>query len=166
VRDERDACGIGFVADARGRASRAVLEAALAGLRRVRHRGAVAADHRTGDGAGVLTPLPRPFLAWLATRHGLPHPPSALGVAMAFLDGSPGGGGERRRATARRIVEEACRAQGIEVAAWRPVPVEVEALGREARSTAPRIEQALLVLAADGDPGHAGGPSERPGRPG
>ncbi|HEY4728665.1 MAG TPA: hypothetical protein VIJ32_10810, partial [Actinomycetes bacterium] len=56
-RDERDACGIGFVADVHGRASRAILDAALAGLERLRHRGAVAADARTGDGAGVLLPL-------------------------------------------------------------------------------------------------------------
>ena len=59
IRAERDACGIGFVADARGRASRQILDAALEGLANVRHRGAVAADRRTGDGAGVLLPIPR-----------------------------------------------------------------------------------------------------------
>jgi glutamate synthase domain-containing protein 1 len=53
---ERDSCGIGFVADVRGRASRGILDAALDGLRRMQHRGAVAADRRTGDGAGVLVP--------------------------------------------------------------------------------------------------------------
>ena len=55
---ERDSCGIGFVADVRGRASRGILNAALEGLRRMQHRGAVAADRRTGDGAGVLVPIP------------------------------------------------------------------------------------------------------------
>ncbi|MGH2724400.1 MAG: glutamate synthase-related protein [Actinomycetota bacterium] len=144
-RTERDACGIGFVADTGGRPSRTVLDAALEALRRVRHRGAVAADHRTGDGAGILAPLPRPFLAWVASDLGLPHPPSALGVAMAFLDGRPGAGGERSRGAARRAVEEAGGAEGVEVAAWRPVPVVPAALGDAARSTAPRIEQALLV---------------------
>jgi glutamate synthase domain-containing protein 1 len=59
---ERDSCGIGFVADVRGRASRGILNAALEGLRRMQHRGAVAADRRTGDGAGVLVPIP-PALA-------------------------------------------------------------------------------------------------------
>ena len=53
---ERDSCGIGFVADVRGRASRGILDAALEGLRRMQHRDAVAADRRTGDGAGVLVP--------------------------------------------------------------------------------------------------------------
>ena len=51
---ERDSCGIGFVADVRGRASRGILDAALEGLRRMQHRGAVAADRRTVDGAGIL----------------------------------------------------------------------------------------------------------------
>jgi len=60
---ERDSCGIGFVADVRGRASRGILNAALEGLRRMQHRGAVAADRRTGDGAGVLVPIPFAFVA-------------------------------------------------------------------------------------------------------
>jgi glutamate synthase domain-containing protein 1 len=60
---ERDSCGIGFVADFRGRASRGILNAALEGLRRMQHRGAVAADRRTGDGAGVLVPIPFAFVA-------------------------------------------------------------------------------------------------------
>ena len=54
---ERDACGIGFVADAQGRSSRDIVEAALNGLACVIHRGAVAADHRTADGSGVLLPI-------------------------------------------------------------------------------------------------------------
>ena len=60
---ERDSCGIGFVADVQGRPSRAIVEALLEGLRRVGHRGAVAADGRTGDGAGVLVPIPFAFVA-------------------------------------------------------------------------------------------------------
>jgi glutamate synthase (NADPH) large chain len=55
---ERDACGIGFVAETSGRASREILDALLEGLCRVRHRGATASDHKTGDGAGLLLPLP------------------------------------------------------------------------------------------------------------
>ena len=55
---ERDSCGIGFVADVRSRASRGILDAALEGLRRMQHRGAVAGGRRTGDGAGVLMPIP------------------------------------------------------------------------------------------------------------
>src|SRR6266704_1640296 len=60
---ERDACGIGFVADLHGRPSRAMVERALCGLERLRHRGAVAADARTGDGAGLLLPIDQEFYA-------------------------------------------------------------------------------------------------------
>ena len=58
VRPELDACGIGFVADAQGRSSRAIVDAALNGLACVKHRGAIAADARTADGSGVLVPIP------------------------------------------------------------------------------------------------------------
>jgi len=120
---ERDACGIGFVARLSGGPSRTVLDSLLEALSRVRHRGAVAADHRTGDGAGVLLPLPAALL-----------PEPGLGIAMVFLRGPDG----------RRAVEEACRAEGIAVRAWRTVPVDVEALGPSAQASAPTIEQALL----------------------
>src|SRR5680860_1167538 len=62
-RFDHDACGIGFVADASGTPSRRIVEAALEGLAGVKHRGAVAADGRSGDGAGLLLPLPAAFLA-------------------------------------------------------------------------------------------------------
>ena len=90
---------------------------------RVRHRGAVAADHRTGDGAGVLLPLPSALL-----------PEPGLGIAMVFL----------RNPDGRREVEEACLAEGIAVRSWRSVPVDLEALGPAAQASAPTIEQALL----------------------
>ena len=121
---ERDACGIGFVARVSGVASREVLDAVLEALRRVRHRGAVAADDRSGDGAGVLLPLPR----------ALVERPDE-GLAMVFL----------RRASARRDVEDACAAHGIRVRSWREVPVDPDALGPEARASAPRILQAMLA---------------------
>ena len=63
ARDDRDACGIGLVADAEGRPSRALVDSALVGLAGVRHRSAVAADGVSGDGAGVLLPIPQAFFA-------------------------------------------------------------------------------------------------------
>jgi glutamate synthase domain-containing protein 1 len=132
---ERDACGIGFIADVSGRSSREIVDLALEALCRVRHRGAVAADALTGDGAGVLLPLSPAFLD--PSRR-------SPGAAMVFLDPSD-------PARGRAIVEEACRAEGIEVTGWRAVPVDPAALGSDARRTAPRIEQALL------------GPFEAPG---
>ncbi len=120
---ETSACGIGFVADAKGRASRELVDLALEALRRVRHRGAVAADRRTGDGAGVLLPLPRALV-----------PSPWCGLAMVFLHDE----------AARGPIERACTAEGIETFGWRPVPVVPEALGGAAQASAPRIEQLVL----------------------
>jgi glutamate synthase domain-containing protein 1 len=105
----------------------------LEALRRVRHRGAVAADGRSGDGAGVLLPLGARLVA-----------APGLGLAMVFA----------RDASAERTVEAACRRAGIEVLEWREVPVEPAALGAEARASLPRIVQAVLARPAGaGDDG-------------
>jgi len=132
LRAERDACGIGFVADARGRSSRAIVDAALEALCRVRHRGAVAADALTGDGAGVLLPLP----AFLGDDH--------TGIAMCFLDADEPQPG-------RTIVEGACAEEGLELVGWRVVPTDEAALGDQARASLPRIEQALVRRPLGGD---------------
>ena len=139
-RVERDACGIGFVADAEARSSRAMVDAALDALCRVKHRGAVASDAKTGDGAGVLLPIPGRFFAREAEALGLPGAdPEWLGVAMVFVsDDSP-------LTDVHRIVEEACRAEAIDVVAWREVPTEVDSLGDQAKASMPRILQALLL---------------------
>ena len=68
---ELDACGIGFVADANGAASRGILDAVLEGLARVGHRGAVAADGKTGDGCGLLLKRPEGFLRAVAAEAGI-----------------------------------------------------------------------------------------------
>jgi len=120
---ERDACGVGFVADVAGRPSREIVDLVLAGLERVSHRGALHADGVSGDGAGVLLPL-APSLV----------PGPWCGLAMVFLRD----GGDRS------AVEAACRAEGIEPRGWRPVPVDPSALGETARASMPRIEQLVL----------------------
>ncbi|MGH2729394.1 MAG: hypothetical protein ACRDJI_02175, partial [Actinomycetota bacterium] len=135
LRHERDACGIGFVADARGRSSRAIVDAALDALCRVRHRGAVAADALTGDGAGVLLPVPRRLLAnelapgaegagptALGGAVDLGLDPDRLGVAMVFCDPD-------ETSASRGALEAACAAEGLTIGAWRAVPVDGTALG-------------------------------------
>jgi glutamate synthase domain-containing protein 2/glutamate synthase domain-containing protein 1/glutamate synthase domain-containing protein 3 len=124
LRRERDACGIGFLADASGRASRTIVDGILEGLARMRHRGAIAADRRTGDGAGVLLPLPRALI-----------PGPWCGLAMVFL----------REEAARTAIEDACVAEGIGLGGWREVPVIPAALGQRARANMPRIEQLVLL---------------------
>jgi glutamate synthase (ferredoxin) len=120
---ERDACGIGFLADASGRASRVILDGALEGLARMRHRGAFAADRRSGDGAGVLLPIPRTLV-----------PSPWCGLAMVFV----------RSRDAHSAIEAACRAEGIEPGGWHDVPVRPAALGDEARKSMPQIRQLVL----------------------
>jgi len=137
---ERDACGTGFVADAAGAASRDVVERALDALCRVRHRGATDADAKTGDGAGLLIQVPRAlFAAELSRLHVPPIDPARLGVAMMFVRDGFGDG------ELRRLADRACRSEGLEVVAWREVPVDPSALGRRAAETLPRIVQALVV---------------------
>ena len=137
---ERDACGTGFVADAAGAASRDVVVRALEALCRVRHRGATDADAKTGDGAGLLLRIPRGLLAAELTRLRIPHlDPDRLGVAMLFQR-SPLADSDLRQAADR-----AFRAEGMEIVAWREVPVDPAALGRRAEETRPRIVQALFV---------------------
>src|SRR4051794_24132919 len=77
---ELDSCGIGFVADAQGRSSRAIVAAALRGLACVKHRGALAADAKSSDGSGLLTPIPPALFG---------HAPdgSVHGVASLFMRG-------------------------------------------------------------------------------
>ena len=123
-RRERSACGIGLVADLRGRASRELLDRALAGLAAVGHRGAWAADGVTGDGAGVLLPL-SPAITGT----------EGAGLAMCFL----------REGWLRSAVEDACRAEGLRPAGWRDVPTRTSALGVTALASLPRIDQLLLA---------------------
>ncbi len=141
-RFEHDACGIGFVADLSGKPSRAVVASALEGLAGVKHRGAVAADEKSGDGAGVLLPLPGSFFAPFADR---PVQPERLGIAMCFLEGGDDADGDRNRAAARTAVEQALATSGLQSVGWRDVPVGVGALGELARHGMPFIAQALFT---------------------
>ena len=144
-RFEHDACGIGFVADLSGAASRRIIEAGLEGLGNVKHRGAVAADARSGDGAGVLIPLPAEFFAQVADR---PVAGERLGVAMCFLDGRDDADGERGRAAARAAVDDALTRSGLQPAGWRDVPTDISALGDLARRGMPFVSQALFTAPA------------------
>jgi glutamate synthase (ferredoxin) len=132
-RSERDACGIGFVADSGGRSSHEIVRSAIDALCRVRHRGAVAADTKSGDGAGLLLQLPRTMFAEIAGVD-----PEFIGVAMVFAWPSD----SNRH---RELVRSACNAEGIDVVGWREVPVDPSALGEASKQSRPAIEQALLL---------------------
>jgi glutamate synthase domain-containing protein 2/glutamate synthase domain-containing protein 1/glutamate synthase domain-containing protein 3 len=143
---ERDACGIGFVADSEGRVGRNVVELALTGLACVKHRGAIAADGLSGDGAGILTQIPRAFFARVAREElGAELDPERIGVIGAYLDA----GDADARAVAEATVAKACAAEGIEVVGWRDVPVDITQIGAQATADLPAMRQAIIVHAAD-----------------
>jgi len=130
---EHDACGVGFVAHAGGERSHAVLEMALTAVARLAHRGAASNDH-SGDGAGVLTQIPRRLLEIKSERSGRPY---ALG--MFFL---PQAGPALEWAVA--IVERALEELDQPVSCWRDVPVDPAALGPLARASCPVVRQAFV----------------------
>src|SRR3990170_1676510 len=108
--DERDACGVGFLADLSCRASHRLLRDALTAVANMRHRGALAADAKTGDGAGVLTQIPH---ALLRRELQLPAGNANLAVGMLFLPSQ-----QAARDRARALVEAAAAWAGLRVLGW------------------------------------------------
>ncbi|MCH7718492.1 MAG: glutamate synthase subunit alpha, partial [Chloroflexi bacterium] len=138
---ERDACGVGFVADVSGKRSHRILDMALECVTNLTHRGALDADAKTGDGAGVLFQLPHAFFAGEAERLGnRPSRPEELAVGMIFL---PGRDDEAAR-RCREALEGAAGHYGLPVLGWREVPLDASVLGDAAARSQPRIEQILL----------------------
>jgi glutamate synthase domain-containing protein 1 len=123
--EERDACGMGVVAETTGVPGRRPLLWALESLDNLIHRGAVDADRRTFDGAGVLTQLPTALFSEALQAEGRSLPSDGrLGVAMVFLPQDPG-----QQAVARRIFEDQARARDVAPLLWRVVPVDPDVLG-------------------------------------
>jgi glutamate synthase (ferredoxin) len=138
-RDEHDACGVGFVANGSGRSGHDVVETALEALCNLTHRGAVDADGRTGDGAGILTQLPARFFKREAMRLGHVGA-SDIAVGMFFLPRNDDSALLRCRSTSTRISKN----YGLVPLGWRLAPTDETALGAKALATLPRIEQLLI----------------------
>ncbi len=140
---ERDACGVGFIADLHGRRERRVLEHALEALGNLAHRGAVSADGRTGDGAGILTQLPYRILHRHLRARGVREVADQdLGVGTLFV------AADAPWSEAREIVERELDAAGIELLAWRDPPTNDDALGEHARDRRPLLRQVLTARPA------------------
>jgi glutamate synthase domain-containing protein 2/glutamate synthase domain-containing protein 1/glutamate synthase domain-containing protein 3 len=147
-RAEIDACGIGFVADAGGGRSREIVELALTGLACVRHRQAIAADGLSGDGAGILAPMPREFFARVGRDAlGRDLEPERLGIVSAFLDLHD----EAARRSAQDAVAAACEEEGIELAGWREVPIDEAQIGAQARAGLPALLHGIVLRPDDVD---------------
>ncbi|MBL0922897.1 MAG: glutamate synthase large subunit [Sphingomonadaceae bacterium] len=138
---EGDACGVGLVAATDGKASRRVVAAGIEALRAVWHRGAVDADGKTGDGAGLHIDLPVRFFDDAISDSGHRPMPNRLAVGMVFLPRTDLGAQEN----CRTIVEAEIIEAGYTIYGWRQVPVDVSVIGAKAQATRPEIEQIMIA---------------------
>ncbi len=142
-RYEHDACGIGFVANIKGRASHKIIEQGVEVLVNLTHRGACGCDPETGDGAGLLLQIPHGFFLKQAASQGFTLPePGTYGVGMIFV--APDQAKSRQ---AQQMVEEVVQAEGLRLLAWRRVPTNANAIGWLARETEPHIYQFFVEQA-------------------
>jgi len=135
---ERDACGVAFVATLTGVASHRIVDQALTALRNLEHRGASGAEPDSGDGAGILVQVPDAFLRAVVD---FPLPPKGeYAVGTAFL---PDDDAADAAAVARitGLAEE----EGLQVLGWRELPTDPSLLGATARSVMPRLRQLFVA---------------------
>ncbi len=147
---ERDACGVAFVADLHGRRSHDVVAKGLSALIRLDHRGARGAEYNTGDGAGIMIQVPDEFYRAIA-EFELPAA-GHYATGLAFLPSEA-----EARARAIKVVEKYALVEGGEILGWREVPVRPGGLGQTAEDARPAIMQ--VFLAAHRLTGTAAGPA-------
>ncbi len=129
----KDNCGFGLLASIDNRPSHRNLEDAVTSLSRMMHRGAVAADGKTGDGAGLLLSLPKTFFAKVALEDAV-ELPVAYAVAMVFS----------KNETDFDVITKICKQNDLEVVYTRVVPVDTKALGEQALASLPMIKQVFV----------------------
>ena len=139
-RNEHDACGIGFVANIKGRKSHAIVEQGLQVLVNLTHRGAVGADPKSGDGAGILIQIPDTFYREECAKLGFDLPDAGdYGVGMIFLPQDPA----RRKACEDAIAMYTAE-EGQSLLGWRDVPLDVSDLGESVKENTPVIRQVFI----------------------
>ena len=139
-RFEHDACGIGFVADIKGRKSHEIVQKAIQVLLNLNHRGACGCEANTGDGAGVLLQIPQRFLAHETAALNIALPPvGQYGVGMVFLPTEPEAQLECEQLFERIAIEE-----GQHILGWRTVPTDNALLGPTAKASQPLIRQIFI----------------------
>ncbi len=138
---EHDACGVGLVASTEGLKSRKVVEYGIDALKAVWHRGAIDADGKTGDGAGIHIEIPKDFFEEKIEVTGHKHDNSELCVGMIFLPRNDYSAQEQ----CRTIVESELTKRNFSIYGWRQVPVDPSVLGEKAEHTRPEITQVLFT---------------------
>jgi len=139
--NEHDSCGIGFVANIKGKKSYDIIRRGLEVLERMTHRGAEGSDNKTGDGSGMMIQIPHSFYA-----EQVKDLPSAgeYGAGLVFF---PSDEGDRRKC--REILENTLRDEGLNILAWRVLSVESSVIGDIARRSEPVIEQIFAGKGSD-----------------
>ena len=138
---EHDACGVGLVASTEGKKTRKVVEYGIQALKAVWHRGAVDADGKTGDGAGIHIEIPSDFFIEKIEATGHKHnDDSNVCVGMIFLPRNDYSAQEK----CRTILESELTKSDFYIYGWRQVPVDPKVLGEKAELTRPEITQVLF----------------------
>jgi glutamate synthase (NADPH) large chain len=137
---DKDSCGVGFIADIRGRASHKIVTDALTILVNLEHRGAVGADPRAGDGAGILVQIPHRFFARKTAELGVELPaPGGYAVGVLFMPQD-----HALRAQIKGVIAEEIAKEGMHLIGWRNVPSDNSCLGDSVKPTAPFHEQVFI----------------------
>lgn len=139
-RNEHDACGIGFVANIKGKRSYGIVDDALKILENLKHRGGEGADQKSGDGAGILTQIPHEFFQRECEVLGFHLPPEGeYGVGMIFAHRY-----RDFREEQKRIFEDIVKEEGQTVLGWREVPIDESLIGEEAKRIRPHFLQVFI----------------------
>jgi len=134
--NEKDNCGIGFVAHIKGQRSHEIVDRGLETLVHLEHRGATGADNKTGDGAGVLTQMPDKFFRSQISE--LPQE-GLYGAGNVFLPRD-----EKQRSFCKQQLESVVQQEGLSVISWRQVPVDSSQIGDIAKKAEPVVEQIFI----------------------
>ncbi|MGB8705150.1 MAG: glutamate synthase large subunit, partial [Gillisia sp.] len=134
---EHDNCGAGFICNLKGKRTNDIIHKAIDILIRLEHRGAVSADGKTGDGAGILIEIPHDYFK-KACEFEIPDF-KKYAVGMVFLPKS-----KNQRVICKKIFETQVKAQGLKILGWRKVPVDKTCLGNVAALSEPDIQQIFI----------------------
>jgi glutamate synthase (NADPH/NADH) large chain len=142
---EHDACGVGFVANIKGKKSHDIVEQGLTILCNLTHRGAVGADPKASDGAGILIQIPDAFFRAEMAKQGVKLPPAGqYGIGMVFLPREPAS-----RLACEQEIERAIKDEGQTLLGWRDVPVDSADLGESVKKVEPVIRQVFVGRGAE-----------------
>lgn len=138
--NEKDACGLGFIANINGLKSHDIILKGIQILINLTHRGASGSDPDTGDGAGLLIQIPHRFFVKECAKLSIVLPDEGkYGVGMCFLPVQ-----RQQRLVSKGILERIVEEEGLKVLGWRDTPINGDAIGRVARESQPYIEQVFV----------------------